>query len=227
MDNQEVGRIGKGEKQLTYKYLGVLIGEDLTFTEHVGRVKGKLISAAFILNQSKHFLPFKSRLQVYRSIFESHLNYATIVWSGNTNLINKLATIQNKALKSVFLLPYRAHIAPRLSAHNIFKVDQIITLIRVKFIHNLRMGRLPREFSGFVTIVDSTDKNMRASRFSSFNYCQTTDQSSPKYQIVKSWNSLSFDLKSTQPDSFLNALKQFFNLCNDTPCDIEQCWLCT
>ena len=52
MDNQEVKRIGLGEKHLTYKYLGVLIGEDLTFSEQVGRVKGRLISAAFILNQS-------------------------------------------------------------------------------------------------------------------------------------------------------------------------------
>ena len=96
----------------TYKYLGVIIGEDFTFSEQVGRVKGRLISAAFILNQSKSFLPVKSHLQAYRSIFESHLNYATIVWSGNENPINKLATVQHKALKSVFLLPYRSHIAP-------------------------------------------------------------------------------------------------------------------
>ena len=66
IDNQEVKRIGLGEKHLTYKYLGVLIGEDLTFSEQVGRVKGRLISAAFILNQSKNVLPFKSRLDVYR-----------------------------------------------------------------------------------------------------------------------------------------------------------------
>ena len=69
MNNQEVQRVGKGQKQETYKYLGVLIGEDLTFDEHVNRVRGKLVSAAFMLNQSKSFLPFKTRLQVYRSIF--------------------------------------------------------------------------------------------------------------------------------------------------------------
>ena len=175
MDNQEVKRIGQGEKQITYKYLRVLIGEDLTFSEHVGHVKGRLISTAFILNQSKSFLPFKSRLHAYRSIFESHLNYSTIVWSGNQNLINKLATVQNKALKSVFLLPYRSHIAPRLSDHNILKVDQIVTSIRVKFIHNLRMGRLPAEFSDFLTVVDNNIENIQTSRFSVFNYCQITD----------------------------------------------------
>ena len=141
--------------------------------------------------------------------------------------MNKLATIQNKALKSVFLLPYRAHIASQLSANNIFKVDQLITLIRVEFIHNLRMERLPPEFSGLVTIVENSDKNMRTSRFSSFNYCQATDLSSPKYHIVKSWKSSSFNLKATKPDSFLIAVKQSFNQCNDKPCDTEHCWLCS
>ena len=116
MNNQEVLRIGQGQKQLTYKYLGVLIGEDLTFSEHVGRVRGKLISATFMLNQSKHFLPFRSRLQVYRSIFESHLNFATIAWSGNKTLLCKVSSIQNKALKSVFLLPYQSHVTPLLTA---------------------------------------------------------------------------------------------------------------
>ena len=45
MNNQEVQRVGKGQKQETYKYLGVLIGEDLTFEEHINRVRGKLVSA--------------------------------------------------------------------------------------------------------------------------------------------------------------------------------------
>jgi hypothetical protein len=226
MNNQEVLRIGQGQKQVTYKYLGVLIGEDLSFSEHVSRVRGKLISATFMLNQSKHFLPFKSRLQVYRSIFESHLNFATIAWSGNKNLIGKLSSIQNKALKSVFLLPYQSHVTPLLSAHNLMKVEQIITLIRVKFIHNLRLGRLPIEFSGFVNMVNSNNENIRMSRFSTFNYILTTDKSSPKYHIAKSWNSLPFDLKSAQPSNFLSALKQFFNTSNDKPCNIDQCWLC-
>ena len=79
INGEEIARVGKGLKQETYKYLGVLIGEDLTFSEHVDRIKGKLILASFMLNQSKNFLPFKARLQVYRSLFESHLNFGVLV----------------------------------------------------------------------------------------------------------------------------------------------------
>ena len=136
MNNQEVQRVGKGQKQETYKYLGVLIGEDLTFEEHINRVRGKLVSAAFMLNQSKSFLPFKARLQVYRSIFESHLNFAAIVWSTCKSTVSKLSPIQQRALRSVFLLPRRSHLSQNLSKFNILKVEQIITSIRAKFIRN-------------------------------------------------------------------------------------------
>ena len=43
MDNQEVQRVGKGQKQETYKYLGVLIGEDLTFDELDYRSTGQFL----------------------------------------------------------------------------------------------------------------------------------------------------------------------------------------
>ena len=180
-----------------------------------------------MLNQCKSFLPFKARLQVYRSIFESHLNFATAVWSINDTAISKLNPIQQKALKSVFLLPYRSHVTPRLPAFNIIKVEQIITSIRAKFIHNLRKGRLPAEFNSFSSLVDPDDDSIRSSRFSMFNHNQVKDKTSPKYHIIKSWNNLPFEVKSSQPDNFLDDLKLYFNSCNEQPCQIERCWLCS
>ena len=171
MDGLEVSRIGKGLKEETYKYLEVLIGDDLTFSEHINCIKGRLISASFMLNQSKTFLPFKARLQVYRSIFERHLNFATVVWSTNRDTVSKLGPIQQKALRSVFLQPYRSHIAPFLSSYNILKVDQLVVSVRAKFIHNLRISKLPAEFNGFVSMVDINDENFRNLRLSNFNYC--------------------------------------------------------
>merc|ERR1712018_551219 len=192
MNNQEVQRVGKGQKQETYKYLGVLIGEDLTFDEHVNRVRGKLVSAAFMLNQSKTFLPFKARLQVYRSIFESHLNFAAIVWSISKNTISRLNPVQQRALRSVFLQPRQSHVSQKLSKFNILRVEQLITSIRAKFIHNLRTGKLPGEFKNFVTMVDFNDQDVRQSRFSPFNYHQIRDRTKPRYHRVNSWNNLPF-----------------------------------
>ena len=206
--------------------MGVLIGEDLTFSEHINRIKGKLVSASFMLNQSKSFLPFKARLQVYRSLFESHLNYASIIWSVNHNAVAKLGAVQQKALRYIFLKPRRSHVTPLLSAHNILKVDQLVVSVRAKFIHNLRISRLPSEFNDFVKRVDVTDENVRNLRFCNFNYRLDPDKSSQKYSITKSWNNLPFDLKSTQPDDFLEELRKYFNYSNDQTCQNVNCWLC-
>ena len=226
INREEVHRVGKGLKQETYKYLGVLIGEDLTFSEHVNRIKGKLMSASFMLNQSKNFLPFKARLQVYRSLFESHLNFATIVWSINRTAVSKLGSIQQKALRYIFLKPRQSHVTPLLSAHNILKIEQLILSVRAKFIHNLRIGRLPDEFNDFVKMVDVNDDSVRNLRFSNFNYCLDKDRTSPKYSISKSWNSLPYNVKSEQPDDFLEELRKYFNHCNAEECHNENCWLC-
>ena len=174
----------------------------------------------------KNFLPFKARLQVYRSIFESHLNFATIVWSVNNTAASKLGAIQQKALRYIFLKPRRSHVTPLLSAHNILKVDQLILSVRAKFIHNLRIGRLPDEFNDFVKMVDVNDDSVRNLRFSNFNYCLDKDKTSPKYSISKSWNSLPYNVKSEQPDDFLEELRKYFNHCNDEECHDGNCWLC-
>ena len=193
INGEEVLRVGKGLKQETYKYLGVLIGEDLTFSEHVTRIKGKLMSASFILNQSKNFLPFKARLQVYRSLFESHLNFATIVWSVNRDAVTKLGSIQQKALRYIFLKPRQSHVTPLLSLHNILKVDQLITSVRAKFIHNLRIRRLPDQF---VKMIDVTDDGVHNLRFSNFNYCFVTFS---KLLNKTDFDSVLHDLESTNP----------------------------
>ena len=106
------------------------------------------------------------------------------------------------------------------------KVDQLITSVRAKFIQNLRTGRLPDEFNDFVKMVNVHDENARNLRFANFNYNLDTDKSSAKYSICKSWNGLPFNLKSEQPDDFLEELRQYFNVSNDEECQVEKCWLC-
>ena len=126
-----------------------------------------------------------------------------------------MRAIQQKALRYVLLNPRRSHVTPLLSAHNILKVDQLIYSVRVKFVHNLRISRLPDDFNNFVKMIDMEDDSVRNLRFSNFNYYLDPDKSSPKYLICKSWNSLPYNLKSEQPDDFLEELRKYFNHCNN------------
>ena len=134
--------------------------------------------------------------------------FRQVVWSVNENAVSKLNPVQQKALKSVFLLPFKSHVTPRLPACNIMKVEQIITSVRAKFINNLRKGKLPTEFASFASSVDLDEENIRSTRFSMFNLKQVNDKTSPKYHVIQSWNNLPFKVKSSQPDDFLEDLFQ-------------------
>ena len=72
-----------------------------------------------------------------------------------------MRAIQQKALRYVLLNPRRSHVTPLLSAHNILKVDQLIYSVRVKFVHNLRISRLPDDFNNFVKMIDMEDDSVR------------------------------------------------------------------
>ena len=168
----------------------------------------------------------KSHLRKAHQVGLSEVGLPDILWSVSKNTIRRLNSVQQKALRSVFLQPRRSHVSQNLSKFNILRVEQLITSIRAKFIHNLRIGKLPGEFKNFVTMVDFNDEDVRQSRFSPFNYHQMRDRTNPRYHIVKSWNNLPFLLKASQPDDFLEDLRDHFNKCNDQPCSTENCWLC-
>ena len=148
------------------------------------------------------------------------------MWSTSKNTVSRLSPIQQKTLRSVFLLPRRSHVSQRLSEFNILKVEQIIISVRAKFIHNLRILKLPSEFKDFVSMVDFHNEIVRSSRFSPFNYHQIKDKTNPRYHICNSWNNLPFMVKASQPDDFLDDLRCHFNSCNDQPCTIDKCWVC-
>ena len=148
------------------------------------------------------------------------------MWSTSKNTVSKLSPIQQKALRSVFILPRRSHVSQRLSEFNILKVEQIIISVRAKFIHNLRILKLPSEFKDFVSMVDFHNEIVRSSRFSPFNYHQIKDKTNPRYHICNSWNNLPFMVKASQPDDFLEDLRCHFNSCNDQSCTIDKCWVC-
>ena len=109
----------------------------------------------------------------------------------------------------------------------LLQISDSITYLAKINIHNLRKGRLPAEFDSFAALANLDEENFRSSRFSMFNFSQGQDKTNPKYQIIKTWNNLPFEVKSAQPDDFLDQLKLHFKTCNKQPSQIDGCWLCS
>ena len=107
-----ISRVGEYCKEKSLKFLGHHLDENLTWVYHADHVHKKLVSANFALSRSKSFLPQKVLQQIYRSLFESHLHFGSIVWGcAKPKYLHKLEVQQKKAVRHIFNQRYNSHTA--------------------------------------------------------------------------------------------------------------------
>ena len=121
--------IDSKSKDLTkFIVLGHHLDEQLSWTHHSSHIYKKLVSANFALSRSKGFLPTKISKRIYQSIFESHLNFGSIVWgSAKQNILNKLDMQQKKAISHITNLKYKSHKAESFKNLNCLKFYDLIS----------------------------------------------------------------------------------------------------
>ena len=82
------------------KYLGLIIDENLTFSQHLQDLSCKLSRSNGMLAKIRHFVNYETLLNIYHAIFGSHMGYGCQVWGQrNTEYIKRIMSIQNKSLK--------------------------------------------------------------------------------------------------------------------------------
>ena len=90
-----------------FKYLGILISSDFTWTNHVEYMAGKINQRLGLLRRIKHLLPFRARILFYKSLLMPLFEYADLVWGdkNNVTLRSSLQVLQNKAAKIILDRP--------------------------------------------------------------------------------------------------------------------------
>ena len=75
-----------------YKYLGVVINENLTWSDHVDLICSKVSKRLGMIKRIKHLLPKKSREIIFNTIVLPLFDYADVVWGDrfNCTLMNRL-----------------------------------------------------------------------------------------------------------------------------------------
>ena len=77
------------------KYVGVKIDQHLTWQHHINDLFVKLNRANALLFKIRKFVDDKILRPIYFAIFESNLNYCSLVWDQNYNAINLLVILQH------------------------------------------------------------------------------------------------------------------------------------
>ena len=95
---------GKSLKNVvSYKYLGVLLDEELNFSMHIKYLIRNMRFKSILLYRTREVMSVLSLLKIYKSHALPVLDYCDILYmKGNSDLLDELQRVQNKCLKTCY-----------------------------------------------------------------------------------------------------------------------------
>ena len=192
--DKSVSGIGEDFKEKSFKFLGHHIDENLTWVHHMDHVNKKLVSANYALSRSKSLLPRRILKNIYRSLFESHLHFGSIVWGcTKQSYIKKLEIQQKKAVRHIFNLKFNSHTAEAFRDLEYLQINDLISLNQSIFARNYKNNKLPSSFRDLLSPV--SDQGPRRTRDDDYNFSLMPLKYSglfyyPVPKIISNWNSL-------------------------------------
>jgi hypothetical protein len=152
---QRVHNNGDRDNQ-TYKLLGMLFDEFLSFNQHVTYVHSKIARSLFLLNRSKNFVTKNALRMLYFATIHSHLTYCPIILSIVCKTqIKKLFMLQKKAIRIITGSSFNDHTAPLFHDCNILTLDQIIEYAKLNFMHSVKYEYCPKSFLDVFRKIDT------------------------------------------------------------------------
>ena len=117
------------------KYLGVKIDSKLNWKSHVNANATKINRANAMLYKVRDFVNVDIFKSVYYALFESHINYACIIWGQNISTINRLFILHKKALRIINFKERNAHYSPLFYHSKIIRIADKVKIENCLFIN--------------------------------------------------------------------------------------------
>ena len=227
----EIERVGEFCKEKYVRFLGIYIDENLTFSGHINKLRSKLNSGVYALSTCSKIVPLRILKSIYRSLFESHLRFGSIIYgAAEPSLLEPISILQRKAVRAVARAKYNAHTDPLFREFNFLKFLDIVHLDQTLFAHNYSNNKHPASFNNFLKSIPVSEQKCREDYFNfqreALNYKPLNYY--PNIQLVKGWNTNNISIKS---ETQLGSLKSHFNNLKmssyDFECTKRKCYICS
>lgn len=179
-------------------WLGIILDDSLSWSQHIDALRNKLSSATFVLRQLKSF-NFDVLKNVYFSLFHTHLNYGVILWGSSPNAI-KIFRQQKIAIRILANAKYRDHCRP------FFLKFKIMTLPSL-YIYSVLL-EIHKKINNYSTQSEIHDYNTRSAnllRVPRFRLCKSTKNSLD----LRLYNGIPENIKSLNILRFKKEIKKF------------------
>jgi hypothetical protein len=177
----------------SFKLLGVLLDENLSFSANCKSVCSKLAQANFIISKVKNFLPRKALRTLYFSLFHPHLLYCLPVYICTSNKnVTKIKLMQKKVIRAICNANFRAHTEPLFKELDILPLEKLIIYSQGMLTHSIVHKYSPPalhdqwEFNHQRNQVELRNDNDMYIPFATTDYVKKL----PYYALAINWNNL-------------------------------------
>jgi hypothetical protein len=144
----DISRIHNEGEEKSFKLLGVMLDEYLSFEAHVNNLCVKISKSLFCMNRIKNFVNPASMKMLYFAMVQSHLVYCINIYGcANKTTLNRLFLKQKEAIRIMSNVGYRDHTSPLFVNHKILPLEKLIKMSNLKFMHCFVNNRLPFSFN--------------------------------------------------------------------------------
>ena len=221
IEGKHLQQIGKEFEEMSAKFVGLHIDEQLKWLVHAREVKKKINSNTMAIIRVKEFLPKHVKLMLYNALIKPHLEYGSLIWhNSNQTELKNITTIQKRAIRAVTNTKYNAHTDPLFKELNVLKATDIYKLEALKFVKKCELNLAPQIIK---QLFAKTGENLRSGKC----FGLKKERSEILNNIVRSWNSR---LAANKVESSLKVMCR--NVTSEimagysTDCDKKKCYVC-
>lgn len=148
------------ERVRKFKYLGLVLDEELSFHDHIDHVKRQLVPFIPTMWRSGRFIPLSKRKEIYFAYVQSHLQYMISIYSECVAYkLKELYVLQKRCIKALFRLP-KLTPSTYLFSSRLLPLSELVIVERVMLIHKMKQHRIKHNF----TFSSNQDVHGRATR---------------------------------------------------------------
>ena len=133
------------------KYLCIKIDEHLNWKQHIHDIAIKLNRANALLSIIRNYVNKHILRTIYFAIFDSHINYANLIWGQNLHSLSRIIILQKKALRIMNFQSRDSHSSPLFRSNNILKLGDKILTENILYINKSFNNLLPPVFKSWFT----------------------------------------------------------------------------
>lgn len=202
IDGTTIKRVNK------FKYLGLVIDDDLTFSNHVDHIKKQITPFISLMWRKGKYIPVDKRKRLYFAYVQSHLTYMLPIY-GNcaTYKLNELQTLQNRCIKAAFRLD-RFTSTTYLYSSTLLPIHELAKAERIIYAHKLVCSLTKHNFRFYTNAAIHGRSTRRDSKIHIFNPHSTktttfNSSNAALSTIINDYNCVDSDIRH------LTSLKTF------------------